>query len=214
MHDCTYCDESFDEEVELHRHWLAEHENELSSHKRDTAKRTVNKHEEQRKNSKHNEKQTYKMLGLIAIVIVAVIGSGYALMQTGVVSFDAAKPTASTGQPLGPPGSAHYHAQFEVVVEGQRVDFSQSQYQVVDRRAHFESRDGSTLHYHATGVPISYVFETFGWKMNSDTTEVLGETYSPETTTVTVNGQEVEQPWNYVANNGESISVRINPQNG
>ncbi len=56
---------------------------------------------------------------------------------------------------FGALGSAHTHAAFLVKVNGENIDFSQPQYQVVSDYIHVENGDGTTLHRHATNVTFA-----------------------------------------------------------
>ena len=99
---------------------------------------------------------------LIFIGIIAAVAAGIAY---GVYSY--------TQNPLrtvnfGAIGSAHEHAVFRLFINGQIVDFSQPQYQLKNRYIHFEGSDGDTIHKHATGVDIGFLFETLGMKFSSE----------------------------------------------
>jgi hypothetical protein len=67
---------------------------------------------------------------------------------------------------FGALGSAHTHAAFLVKVNGENIDFSQPQYQVVSDYIHVENGDGTTLHRHATNVTFADFLESV--KMNID----------------------------------------------
>src|SRR5687767_12090356 len=56
---------------------------------------------------------------------------------------------------VGAIGSAHTHAAFLVKVNGENIDFSQPQYQVVSDYIHVDNGDGTTLHRHATNVTFA-----------------------------------------------------------
>ena len=56
---------------------------------------------------------------------------------------------------VGAIGSAHTHAAFLVKVNGENIDFSQPQYQVISDYIHVENGDGTTLHRHATNVTFA-----------------------------------------------------------
>ena len=57
-------------------------------------------------------------------------------------------------------GSEHSHAAILVKIFGDTFDFSAPAYQIKSSWIHFEGRDGSTVHKHATGVTLGYLFET------------------------------------------------------
>lgn len=65
----------------------------------------------------------------------------------------------------GPPGSgalgsAHDHAAILVKIFGDTFDFSAPAYQLQSPWIHFEGNDGTTVHKHADGVTMGYLFET------------------------------------------------------
>ena len=57
-------------------------------------------------------------------------------------------------------GSAHSHAAISVKIFGDEFDFSSPSYQIKSPYIHFEGRDGSTIHKHATGVTLGYLFDS------------------------------------------------------
>ena len=56
--------------------------------------------------------------------------------------------------------SEHSHAGILVKIFGDEFDFSAPAYQIKSPWIHFESRDGSTIHKHATGVELEYLFNS------------------------------------------------------
>ncbi|MCI0559981.1 MAG: hypothetical protein MN733_15940 [Nitrososphaera sp.] len=69
---------------------------------------------------------------------------------------------------FGALGSAHEHAVFEVRLDGNVIDFSQSQYQVQSQFIHVENRDGTTLHRHSTDVPVGEFFRSVGMDIRDE----------------------------------------------
>ncbi|MDA1123174.1 MAG: protein-disulfide isomerase [Crenarchaeota archaeon] len=57
-------------------------------------------------------------------------------------------------------GSEHSHAGITVKIFGDEFDFSGISYQIKSPWIHFESNDGSTIHKHATGVDLEYLFNS------------------------------------------------------
>lgn len=107
------------------------------------------------KHSAQKQKQTLIALGVLAIVAVIV---AYA-----VVIF--LEQSQSGNTPGGPPdaeplGSAHTHTAILVKIFGDKFDFSSPAYQIKSSWIHFEGSDGSTIHKHANGVTLGYLFET------------------------------------------------------
>jgi len=59
-------------------------------------------------------------------------------------------------------GSEHSHSAILVKIFGDKFDFSAPAYQIKSSWIHFEARDGTTVHKHATGVKLGYLFDTLG----------------------------------------------------
>jgi len=70
--------------------------------------------------------------------------------------------TVSSPSGAGPLGSEHSHAGILFKIFGDAFDFSASAYQIKASWIHFEGNDGTTIHKHATGVTLGYLFETLG----------------------------------------------------
>ena len=95
---------------------------------------------------------------LIAIGVLAVIG-----VIVGYSAYLFANMTETA--PGGPEGamalgSEHSHAGILVKIFGDTFDFSAPAYQIKSAWIHFEGNDGTTIHKHATGVKLGYLFET------------------------------------------------------
>lgn len=69
---------------------------------------------------------------------------------------------------FGPLGSAHEHAVFEVRLDGNPIDFSQSKYQVQSQFIHVEGNDGTTVHRHATEVPLGEFLRSVGMNIENN----------------------------------------------
>jgi hypothetical protein len=92
-------------------------------------------------------------IGVFAIIAVIVGYSVYVFLNmTG---------TAPGGpENAGALGSAHDHAGILVNIFGDSFDFSAPAYQIKSSWIHFEGRDAFTVHKHATGVTLGYLFDT------------------------------------------------------
>ena len=105
------------------------------------------------KHSAEKRKQTLIAVGVLAIIAVIV---GYAAWM-----FVNMTETAPGGpENAGALGSEHTHAGILVKIFGDTFDFSAPAYQIKSSWIHFEGRDGTTVHKHATGVTMGYLFET------------------------------------------------------
>jgi len=105
------------------------------------------------KHSSEKRKQTLIAIGVLAVIAVIVGYSVYLFLNMT---------EAAPGGPenAGVLGSEHSHAAILVKIFGDNFDFSAPAYQIKSSWIHFEGRDGSTVHKHATGVTLGYLFET------------------------------------------------------
>ncbi|MBC8517267.1 MAG: protein-disulfide isomerase, partial [Nitrosopumilus sp.] len=97
--------------------------------------------------------QTLIAIGVLAVIAVIV---GYAVYMFLNMTEEA------PGGPenAGALGSEHSHAAILVKIFGDTFEFSGPAFQIKSPWIHFESRDGSTIHKHATGVDLGYLFGT------------------------------------------------------
>jgi len=115
--------------------------------------------EQKRENYASQRSSEKRKNNLIAVGVFAVIAVivGYAAWT--FVNMDQ---SAVPGGPenAGALGSEHSHAGILVKVFGDTFDFSAPAYQIKSSWIHFEGNDGTTIHKHATGVTLGYLFET------------------------------------------------------
>lgn len=141
-------------------------------------------------------------------IIMIAVGVGIA------VAIAAAVMAYSQLRPFGPVGSAHVHAGFAVILNGQEIDFSQTRYQVDTTRSqliHMEGGDGTTLHRHATGVPIEEFLHSVRMDIvNNCFVNDNGAQYcegGDNRLIYFVNGQEVDDIMGYVLNEDDRILI-------
>ena len=105
------------------------------------------------KRSAEKRKQTLIAIGVLAVIGVIV---GYSVYLFTNMSEEA------PGGPenAGALGSAHEHAGLLVKIFGDTFEFSGPAFQIKSPWIHFEGRDGFTIHKHATGVMLGYLFDT------------------------------------------------------
>ncbi len=114
--------------------------------------------EQKRENYAANYKAEKRKHTLIAIAVFAVIG---AIVLYSVFLFLNMTVTAPGGpENAGALGSDHAHAAIVVNIFGDEFDFSAPAYQIKSSWIHFEGRDGSTIHKHATGVTLQFLFDS------------------------------------------------------
>ena len=114
--------------------------------------------EEKRENyaTKHSaakRKQTLIAIGVLSIIAVIVGYAGYLFINM--------TETAPGGpENAGALGSEHSHAGILVKIFGDTFEFASPAFQIKSSWIHFEGNDGSTIHKHATGVDLGYLFDT------------------------------------------------------
>jgi hypothetical protein len=159
MPECSYCGESFEEETAHLRHLEAEHAGELG---------TI----DARRVAALEDDETEFPTGPVVLGGVFLIAAAVVVYVTVFAGGGGA-----AGGP-GPMGSAHEHGTMEMVVLGERVDFSQDRYQVVADRFHFENGNGEIWHTHASGVTLRWAMGTLpGIEVTADTVTHRGTTY-------------------------------------
>ena len=105
------------------------------------------------KHQSEKRKQTLIAIGVLSIIAVIV---GYA----GWMFINMTETAPGGPENAGALGSEHSHAGILVKIFGDSFDFSAPAYQIKSSWIHFEGRDGSTVHKHATGVTLGYLFDT------------------------------------------------------
>ncbi len=194
MEECDYCGESFEGEKAYVNHLRAEHVEELGPIDR-------------RRVGADDEGESDLPVGPLALALV--IGATVAIVA--YVTFFAGGGGTASGS-VGPAGSAHYHGSMEMVVLGERVDFSRSEYQLRDDRFHFEAGDGTRWHAHATGVTLDYAMESLGFDVTRTSVTYEGTTYRDSSeeyaVRVTVNGNRVK-PEEYVLQESDRVRVVV-----
>tara|TARA_B100000315_G_scaffold203070_1_gene195994 strand:- start:320 stop:916 length:597 start_codon:yes stop_codon:yes gene_type:complete len=111
--------------------------------------------------SKNKRKTNLKAAGILVLIAVIV---GYASYQ--FITMDADVPGAPPG--AGKLGDEHEHASLLVRIFGDKFDFSVPSYQIKSSWIHFEESDGATIHRHASGVTLDYLFSNLRIGIDSE----------------------------------------------
>ena len=113
------------------------------------------------------EKLRFKLIagGVIAGVVAVLIFTGILFYQN---TFEGKQVAPGAPPGAGKLGGEHEHAAMDVVIFGDRFDFSTAPYQVKSPYIHFESNNGETVHRHAANVTMGYLFDTLKIKLTDD----------------------------------------------
>ena len=115
------------------------------------------------KHSAEKRKQTLIAVGVLSIIAVIVGYSAYQFVSTP----GAAQGSGGSGpEGAGIIGSEHSHIALLVKIFDDTYDFASPAYQIKSPWIHFEGNDGTTIHKHATGVPLGYLFESLGIELD------------------------------------------------
>jgi hypothetical protein len=153
-----------------------------------------------------SEKRRNNLIAVGVFAVIAVI-VGYA-----VYIFATDLPSAPGGpENAGALGSEHSHAGILVKIFGDTFDFSAPAYQIKSSWIHFEGNDGTTIHKHATGVTLGYLFESLGLGLDDQCYEFqdgrsfcTNEDYSLK---FFINGEQVNDIRDYEINEDDKILV-------
>ena len=105
------------------------------------------------KRSQAKRKTTLMAAGILALIAVIVGYSSYVF-----VTMDSNVPGAPPG--AGKLGDEHVHSSLLVRIFGDKFDFAVPSYQIKSSWIHFEDSDGTTIHRHASGVTLGYLFDS------------------------------------------------------
>ena len=103
------------------------------------------------KQTKIKRKNSLKAVGILALIAVI---AGYSVYV--FINMDSNVPGAPPG--AGKLGDEHEHASLLVRIFGDKFDFAVPSYQIKSSWIHFEDSDGTTIHRHASGVMLGYLF--------------------------------------------------------
>ena len=161
------------------------------------------------KRSQAKRKTTLMAAGILALIAVIVGYSSYVF-----VTMDANVPGAPPG--AGKLGDEHVHSSLLVRIFGDKFDFSVPSYQIKSSWIHFEESDGTTIHRHATGVTLGYLFDSINIDINKQCyifpdgrQFCTNEDYSLK---YYINHQPVSSINDYVFEDGDRILISFGPE--
>ena len=111
--------------------------------------------------SRNKRKSNLMAAGILTLIALIIGYSGYVF-----VTMDSNVPGAPPG--AGKLGDEHEHASLLVRIFADRFDFSVPTYQIKSSWIHFEESDGTTIHRHASGVTLDYLFNSLNIGIDSE----------------------------------------------
>ena len=123
--------------------------------------------EQKRENYASQRSSEKRKNNLIAVGVFAVIA---VIVGYSVYMFVTMDQSTVPGGPenAGALGSEHAHAGILVKIFGDTFDFSGTAFQIKSPWIHFEGGEGTTMHKHATGVTVGYLFDTLPLSVDDD----------------------------------------------
>ena len=120
--------------------------------------------EEKRENyaAKHTAEKRKNMLITVGVLALIAVIVGY----SGWVFINMTETAPGGPENAGAMGSDHSHTVIIVNIFGDEFDFSAPAYQIKSPWIHFEGRDGTTIHKHATGVTLGFLFDSLRLDVN------------------------------------------------
>ena len=112
-------------------------------------------------NKKIKRKNSLMATGILG-AIAAIVGYSIFIFMTAGVDAPGTPPGA------GLLGDEHEHASLLVKIFGDTFDFSVPSYQIKSSWIHFEESDGTTIHRHASGVALGYLFNSLNIGINNE----------------------------------------------
>jgi hypothetical protein len=174
-----------------------------------------NKKKKNNKNDNNKKKKSYfdvtrkKRSKNLKTVFLPIIAALVIISGISIYFYSQKLPPSS----FGALGSAHQHAAFLVKVNGENIDYSQPQYQVVSDFIHVENGDGTTLHRHATNVTFADFLESVKMDIDEENNCLIftnGTQYcnnNDNQLRTFVNGNSAESISDYVINDSDRLLV-------
>ena len=113
------------------------------------------------KRIKQKRKNSLIMGAVLAAVLVIIGISSYNFITGGGIG-------QGSPENAGALGDEHVHASILTKIHGDNFDYSLPAYQIKSSWIHFEAQDGSTIHRHASGVTLEFLFNSVGIRLDEN----------------------------------------------
>jgi hypothetical protein len=131
MPDCKYCEDSFTTEKAYLTHLEDEHQGEIGR---------LDRRRLDQRNGDGDEGLDYGTIAWGALLVGVL---GVIVTVTVLRAFGSGGSSPAAAQQPTDLWSVHYHGTIDVVIEGEEIDFSQSEYQLQADAFHFEGGGGT-----------------------------------------------------------------------
>jgi hypothetical protein len=199
--ECQECDEEFSSEKDKLQHELEEHEDELSSHDRDQKKNRLNKLQDKEKSEKHERKRKLKLGAIAGIGAIILAVAGFQAMNT--LNDIGPEKNAS----IGVGSTVHWHADYTVRVCGEE--------RILEGGPILAHTHGQTR-FHMEGARQSEEQTKLKWIVEElsqgefNSTHIMGQNTcngNPAELTIQANGEQIENPEDYIVRDGDRITI-------
>ena len=114
---------------------------------------------------------------------------------------------------VGEYGSEHVHAAIAVFVDGKQINFGAKQFQLQSKYIHFENYNPYMIHKHATGVPLTMLFESISMRITPECITIHTEhefcTGPDDSITFMVNGEQHSDIAPYEIRHGDRVLISL-----
>ncbi|MDI1495827.1 MAG: putative membrane protein [Cenarchaeum symbiont of Oopsacas minuta] len=111
------------------------------------------------KRIKQKRKNSIIIFAVFAVIITIIGISSYNFITSGGIG-------QGSPENAGTLGDEHVHASILTKIHGDSFDYSLPAYQIKSGWIHFEAQDGTTIHRHASGVTLEYLFNSVGIRLD------------------------------------------------
>ena len=157
--------------------------------------------------TKHSAEKRKETLIAVAVIAVIAVIVGYA----GWMFLTMTETAPGGPENAGAMNSAHSHTAISVKIFGDTFDFDGPAFQIKSPWIHFEGRDGTTIHKHAAGVTLGYLFDTLSIGLDEQCYVFPdGKSFCTNeefTLKYFINGEQVEDIRDYEGVEGDKVLI-------
>ncbi|ADD05786.1 uncharacterized protein Nmag_2219 [Natrialba magadii ATCC 43099] len=202
MPDCDYCDASFDDEASYLAHLSRDHAGELGRIDRRRVAAAGELESPSQSQSGPGGRDPIIVYGLALSFVLLVIGSAGYIVASG----------------LSESGEVHEHGEITVSVDGEAIDFEQSQYyyEELGGTFHFHPDDGNVWHMHPERVTFGEAMSDIEMPITDAAISIHDTTYddSDDGTSVDMTINDAPADPNQELTEGDHIRIIVETDEG